>query len=255
MFAASGASAQAIGWYGAIDGGVHFPQDIKAASPAVSGAWKLKDSWIVDGRLGYQFTPNWRLEGEFAYRDGGLKSITLPSGALVSPSGSVNVYSYMANVLYDFAPASKVNPFLGVGAGARQANFKTSGTFATVPAGYSNPETFASNDADTKFAWQVLAGLAFKVSDRLNVDLTYRYQDGDKFKWLTSTSGAAPTVQLGAFSGSVQDHSVTVGLRYSFAAPPAPPPPPPPPPPPAAASSSAPAASPASAPAASAAGG
>src|ERR1700759_1664894 len=79
VFAASGASAQAVGWYGAIDGGVHFPQDIHASSPPVSSIGKLDDGLMVDGRLGYQFTPNWRLEGEVAYRNSGLKGITVPN--------------------------------------------------------------------------------------------------------------------------------------------------------------------------------
>ena len=83
VFAATGASAQAVGWYGAIDGGVHFPQDVKATSPAISSKWKLDTGWMVDGRLGYQFTPNWRLEAEVGYRDSALKGITTPIGSLM----------------------------------------------------------------------------------------------------------------------------------------------------------------------------
>ena len=90
VFAATGASAQTTGWYGAIDGGVHFPQDLHASSPATTSTWKLNDGWMVDGHLGYQFTPNWRLEGEVAYRDGQLKGISAPGGSLSSVGGSVD---------------------------------------------------------------------------------------------------------------------------------------------------------------------
>src|SRR3569833_4106676 len=80
VFAATGASAQITGWYAAIDGGVHFPQDMHANSPAVNTTWKLNSGWMVDGHVGYQFTPNWRLEGEVAYRDSDLHSIGSPAG-------------------------------------------------------------------------------------------------------------------------------------------------------------------------------
>jgi opacity protein-like surface antigen len=39
--------------------------------------------------------------------------------------------------------------------------------------------TFAADDSSTKFAAQAIAGLAWAVGDRANIDLTYRYLTGD----------------------------------------------------------------------------
>ena len=148
VFAASGASAQAIGWYGAVDIGGHFPQDIRANSSATlpgsssTAAWKWRPDagFIGDLRLGYQFTPHWRGEAEVSYRDSKLKSVGgnggVPQG-LTNVGGTVNDWSYMANVIYDFTPGAKINPFLGLGLGATQLNVKSHGTFNAVPAGFT----------------------------------------------------------------------------------------------------------------------
>ena len=230
VFAASGASAQAVGWYGAVDVGGHFPQDINSSNNVAlpqgghaNWKWRADPSFLALGRLGYQFTPHWRVEGEFGYRDGRLKSVSSSSPiGLTSAGGSIVDWTYMANVIYDIAPAAGINPFIGLGAGAQQVVFKTHGVLTGTPAGYSTGETLTANDASTVFAWQAIAGLAFKVSDRTNIDLTYRYLDGDKPHWNTSTNGGTPTVPLGVFKGEYQDHSITIGLRYSFAPPPPP---------------------------------
>src|SRR4051812_4307700 len=95
--AATGASAQAVGWYGAIDLGGHFPQDISASSPVGTVKWRLKDGFVAGGRVGYQFTPNWRLEGEVGYHDSGIDSITTVNGALLGASGSADTWTWIGN--------------------------------------------------------------------------------------------------------------------------------------------------------------
>ena len=79
--------------------------------------------------------------------------------------------------------------------------------------------------------------MAWAISDRANIDLTYRYLTGDA-EFATTSSNAA--FSQGVFEGDYDNsHTVTLGLRYAFGpeemAPPPPPPPvvaPPPPPPP-----------------------
>ena len=64
------------------------------------------------------------------------------------------------------------------------------------------------------------------MADRLKIDATYRYLSGSDGRWNSLGTNA---LQPGEFQGKYRDSSVTLGLRYSFAAPPPPPPPPPPP--------------------------
>jgi OOP family OmpA-OmpF porin len=254
--AASGASA-AEGWYGAVDLGYHMPNSLKADSSnnAANGQpyrWRFdqKDDWAAFARLGYQFNSNWRVELELGYRPGDIDSVrggpansivglcapgvirTAAAPACGKPGGELDVWTAMANVIYDFMPDSAISPFLGVGAGVNHTKVKTLGQFSTVTGAVTaaNPaiQNLVIDDDDTVFAYQALAGLSWKATDRLNVDLTYRYLGGSDMDF--ASVGSAPAgLQPGVFSGDYRDQSVTLGLRYSFAA--APPPPPPPPPP------------------------
>ena len=251
VFAASGVSAQETGWYGAVDLGYHWPQSVKTESDqnAPDGAhyhwaWKSEKDWTGFVRLGYQFNPNWRAEVEGGYRPGDLKSVhgpaqRLPVGlctpgvtrtaaapACGSPDGSIESWSLMANVIYDFAPGSWLNPFLGAGVGINRLDVKTLGQFSSVPGAITatNPaiQNLTVDDDDLAIAWQAIAGASIKATDKLKIDFTYRYITGGEHTWQSLGSNS---LQPGAFEGQYRDQSVTVGLRYSFASPPPPPPP------------------------------
>ena len=249
VFAASGAAAQ-VGWYGAIDLGYHWPDTTEfdtTAGPTVN--IHTQDDWAAFARLGYQVSDHWRVEGELGYRPGDVDSAITrnPSAATFSalctpnvtrtaaapscgsPDGDAKTWSLMANVIYDVLPDSPINPFLGVGVGAARTKLRMTGQVSNVPGVISatNPafQNIVIDDDDTAFAWQAIAGFAWKATDRLNVDLTYRYLGTSDLNF-TSTNAAAGGVQPGAFQGKLRDSSVTLGVRYSFAPPPPPPPPP-----------------------------
>src|SRR5690606_23051297 len=82
VVAASGASAQDTGWYGAVNLGYHWPEGIEADS-SVNAAnqapyqWDFnqEEDWAGFARLGYQITPHWRVELEGGYRPGDLESV------------------------------------------------------------------------------------------------------------------------------------------------------------------------------------
>ena len=255
VFAASGASAQDTGWYGAVDLGYHWPDSIDADSSttAANGApynWDInqEDDWAGFARLGYQINPHWRVELEGGYRPGDIESIrgganqsivglctpgvvrTAAAPACGSPSGDAKSWTVMGNVIYDILPGSAINPFIGAGVGINHVSVNTTGQFSNVTGAISaaNPaiQNLVIDDSDTALAYQLLAGLAWKATDRLNVDVTYRWLRGSDLDFASVGSGA---LQPGVFSGEYKDQAVTVGLRYSFAAPPPPPPPPPPP--------------------------
>ncbi len=237
----TGALAQETGVYGAIDLGYHEPKGIDATSAnnqsdgsAYDWRWAGKQSGAGFARLGYQYDPNWRLELEAGLRPGDLRAA---SGSLSRPvtglctadvlranvfetcgriGGKLDSFTLMGNVIYDFMPQSAINPFIGAGVGMNYVKIETVGEFAiVVPDGQS----LTVDDTDTVLAYQVLAGLAFKTSDRLKMDITYRYLSGSDVSFNSTGSGA---LQPGAWKGRYDDQSVTLGLRYAFGAPPPP---------------------------------
>lgn len=231
VFAASGVSAQETGWYGAVDLGQHWPQSISTESNQTlpdgeyaHWAWKTDKDWTGFVRLGYQFNKNWRAEVEGGYRPGDLKAVrgnavrqqpvalctpgvtrTSSSQRCGSPDGSIDSWSLMANVIYDFAPDSWLNPFVGAGVGVNRLDVKTLGQFSGVGAvtpGNVAVQNLTVDDDDMAVAWQAIAGASIKATDKLKVDVTYRYLTGSDHSWQSSGSGL---LQPGAFSGQYTD--------------------------------------------------
>ena len=238
---AGAASAEPDGWYGAVDAGYHIMEDgINAESSTNGSNWvyEVNDGWAAFARLGYRFNPNWRVELEGGYRSGdigtvravsgpqGLCNFTPATGPCFSPEGDIESATLMANVIYDIGGEYwGIRPFVGLGVGVNRVSIDTVGRLR------QNPGTnFTADDSSTKFAAQAIAGLAYAVGDRANIDLTYRYLTGDaEFDTFSSGSGQ----NFGTFEGDYDNsHTVTLGLRYAFGAEPAPAPAPLPPAPP-----------------------
>ncbi len=186
---ASGASAQDAGWYGAIDLGYHWNDDVKFDTLVGDVSVDPDDDWTGAARLGYRLSPHWRVELEGAYRPG-----EVPAGGAFVTGGDLEVWSLMGNVIVDLIPDGDLSPFIGVGVGVAAGEFQTTASPAIVV-----------DDTDWDYAWQGIAGVTAKASDRMNVDLTYRYfQTGDL--------GFANRGTIGNLTGTYNDQSVTVGI-------------------------------------------
>ena len=196
------------GMYGAVDGGYHVPNSFDVDGLAPYNA-RIKGTWMGDVRLGYRFNPSWRMEIEGAYRPGHFDN--------VGADGHYRTITAMSNLIWDIAPSQRLHPFIGGGVGA---NFPMM------------DETFPTGTEVTahkaRFAWQGIGGLTLAASQRLNIDVTYRYIDGGGQN--VNCLAVCPDYPV-RFS-HYKDGSVTLGLRYAFGGMPAPPPPPPPAPPP-----------------------
>ena len=259
-------AAQPDGFYAAIDGGYHEANNggihTRSSANAFDGVpyefkFSYDNSFAGFARLGYQLQPHWRVEIEGSYRDGGLSAVRGSSNRAVpnslcnpgvvrsaanptcgDPTGHLDAYSGMGNVIYDILPNSKIDPFVGVGVGISYLDTKVNGQFNAIPGAITaaNPaiQNLNVDNSSTSFAYQALAGLTYHVTDRLSVDATYRYfrTADQKFNSVGSAPGG---IQPGTFRGHYDDSSASLGVRWNFgpeAAPPPPPPPPPGPPPP-----------------------
>lgn len=242
---ATAASADPNGWYGAVDAGFHTMEDGINAQSSTTGAnwnWEVNDGWAAFARLGYRFDPNWRLELEGGYRSGdigsvravtgsqGLCNLTPATGGCFSPEGDIKSATLMANLIYDFGSAdAPLRPFVGLGVGVNRVATDAIGALRA-----NRSAVLGSDDTSVEFAAQGIAGLAWAISERASLDLTYRYLTGEA-AWASTTSGTGVgATSFGIWEGDYdQSHTVSLGLRYSFGAVEAPPPPPVPVPPPA----------------------
>jgi OmpA-OmpF porin, OOP family len=211
------------GWYVGIEGGANWVDDNDGFVAFSSGLFTVPDSisfdtgWSVLATVGYGFDQHWRLELEGGYRSNDVDLITAASGFYTSSSGDLTQISLMANVLFDVPLTDRLDFTVGAGAGAVYAEFD--GPFAS------------GDDSDVNFAYQGIAGLSYAITDRLDLTLTYRYLHVNDPEFTVSRPFTSDRYTF----DDVENHTVSIGLRYDLFDEPAPmapmtPPPPPPPP-------------------------
>lgn len=143
-----------------------------------------------------------RTEMEFVWNDKPEQSTHTynTAGALVSrEKASLESKAIMLNAYYDFKTPTNFVPYVGAGIGLGHLKGKVSWTNAG--------KTGGGKLSDESFAWQIGAGLAYRFSCCLSLDLGYRFMDygrihkklgGDKVK------------------ASLKANEFSLGLRYYF---------------------------------------
>lgn len=191
---AAQAQSPAPGVYIGAEGGVNwllnFTANTNLAPNFATVSVTPQTGWVVGGVIGYDFVGP-RVEIEGVYRQNQL-NIGVPRTAINNQVGQLGI---MANLLYDFMPASVITPYIGAGAGI----------------GFVDSN---SSLGSTVFAYQGIIGLGWNVDTNFRVNLDGRYY---------GTSN--PTVNGANWTNN--NFSVMLGLQLKFG-PPAPPPPPPP---------------------------
>ncbi len=141
---------------------------------------------------------------KFIYQSSG----SLPSNAFsASLKGERERTAFLLNTYYDFKNSTPFTPYLTAGVGGYHLRIKSS---------RFNPRPSRENSLD--FAWQVGAGLNYRLNDRISFDLKYRYFSGADsevtFPSLTSVIGQ-PTRDIVELH-EVGDHQVMAGIRVGF---------------------------------------
>jgi OOP family OmpA-OmpF porin len=218
---ATPALARDDAWYIGVEGGGMIVQKADyRLTGAILGSSKQKKGFDVDGIIGYDFGA-FRLEGEVGYKQAILKSITpLPTTAAVGADsyGRTSVLSFMVNGLLDFGSDDGLSGYVGGGAGVGRVKL---GNYGVRGVGQ------LTDDSDTGFAYQALAGVRYPVTTNVDVGLKYRFFNENRVD-LVNNNGVNQRTRF-------RSHSLLASLIYNFGEPAAPPPPPPPPPAPEAA--------------------
>ncbi len=141
-----------------------------------------------------------RLEGELGASRFGVDTHTV-AGALVTPAnsfGSTDVFSGMVNTYLDYGIGA-FRPFVGGGVGVARVTFDDHGVVSASD---------VMDDTGNAFAWQVMAGVGFDVTNSFTMEAMVRYQDIPGID-LVSSTGPSSDIDL----SSTQ---VLLGARFSF---------------------------------------
>ena len=217
-------------FYIGVNGGVSFEDqvdvDLANTDPQTNGAFAdTKTGLDADVVVGYDFGA-FRLEAEGGYKRNAYDGLTVvnsailpgdltvPPGTVVQNEEDLSIWSGMLNGLVELGKDGGFQVFAGGGVG-----------FANVdlPVEVAGVGTVI-DDSATDFAWQLLGGLRFAVSDNVDLGLKYRYFVADNFEF--QAANGLP------IEADYTPHSVLASLVYNFGGKEAPPPPAPPPPPP-----------------------
>lgn len=189
LLAVSASTAMAAGPYVGASGGVSIfhDQDIRYSSGSTSTA-EFKTGYGFNASAGYNFDPV-RVEFEFGYKQADVDNFSSGSGLTPGSGSDATFISYMANAYYDFKNSSQITPYVGAGIGALNGEFR-------------DPD-FKSDD--TVFGYQLIAGVAYNVTQNVALDLSYRFQSAaSDFKIATGTEV------------SYMSSNVVAGLRVNF---------------------------------------
>jgi len=117
----------------------------------------------------------------------------------------------MLNGMFDFGDDNGISGFIGGGVGIARVDFNNVRAFSNQGA--------ILDDSDTRFAWQVIAGVRQAISDNIDITVKYRFFNVDNLR----------TVDYRGFEGEsrFRSHSLLGGITFNFGAPPAPIPVPP----------------------------
>ncbi|MEA3040926.1 MAG: OmpA-OmpF porin, family, partial [Sphingomonadales bacterium] len=214
-------------WYVGGDFGAMIVEDVEMDVGAIENALVIDHDYGFDGAgfVGYDLGA-FRLEAEVAYKRARLDSLDgtvgLPGDArpgvagglqIREAAGNTTALSFMINGMLDFGDDDGVSGFLGGGVGVARVSFNNQRVF-------SNQGAFL-DDSDTRFAWQVVAGLRQAISDSADVTVRYRFFN-------------VPSLEMIGFGGNefstrLRTHSILGGITFNFGAPdeviPTPPPP------------------------------
>jgi opacity protein-like surface antigen len=141
-------------------------------------------------------------------------------------SGSKSEWVFLANAYVDLGTWAGITPYIGVGIGTaynKIHSFRDDGIIF-IGGNLTNGVAYADDASKWNLAWAVHAGLTYKVTPSMSIDLGYRYID----------LGSAETGPTRAFDGSfvnggpfifndIYSHDFKLGVRWMLE-PPAPPP-------------------------------
>ncbi len=187
-------------FYVGVFGGLVMPQDLDQQGV---GDVSLDESWAIGVKGGYIIPQVKALAVELEYTyladqdyDETLEYI---NGFTLGHDGDFSAHNLMVNFLIR-CPREKIKPYVGFGLGMSIGTFKENVKF--------DSDSFKNiDDDDAAFAWQLIAGVNFEITQNWSADLAYKYFNSEYE--FSDVDGVAGDVRA-------ENHLITLGINYHF---------------------------------------
>lgn len=174
---------------------------------------KLKGALSLGGGVGYQVTNHFRVDltGDYFFKSK-FRGQTSDLTSVSVDTSSYSAFLLLANAYADLGTYNGFTPYVGAGIGG--AHVKWDNLRNTIAPSTDN---LHKGVAGWRFAFSLMAGASYCLTDKLALDGGYRYTRINGGRMFEETSPAG--VSLGAgpgFDRGFNIHEVRAGLRYSF---------------------------------------
>lgn len=175
---------------------------------------ELDGAFSIGGGVGYQITRYLRtdLTADYWFSADFNGSTTGVCGGAVCTSTDTSSYSawlLLANAYVDIGTWYGFTPYVGAGIGGAHVNWDD--LHNTI----DGDTTVHEGSENWRFAWALMAGTSYCLTDSLKLDVGYRFTqiDGGRMFELAPTTGpgAGP-----GFDDGFNTHEARAGLRYQF---------------------------------------
>jgi opacity protein-like surface antigen len=191
---------------------------------------------IFDIGIGYQFNHWFRVDliGQWRGRANFHASQFAPFGAISPTFTEADNYTaskseavVMANAYVDLGTWWSVTPFIGAGIGAsynRLSSFQDNGVIinTALATPLFNSVTYGADAGKWNFAWAVHAGLAYRVTPDVAIELGYSFMNlGNAVTGPTNSFDGVTVVNGSGFLvKNITSHDLKLGVRWNLESPP-----------------------------------
>ena len=214
LLAISNSSAKDNNYYIKAEVGVSKSEKIKSDQNfyKLSGNKGFNSGPVYSLGFGYKINDKLRSEVTYSYTDLKYKRniASEKNPTMISEyKQKVNIQTGMINLFYDVATYQKLTPYIGFGLGYAKINPKEASVISK-----RGTISYQSNKSEN-LTYALMGGLSINITDKIKVDIGYKFQDFGKAKPLYYPEMLAAPQQVEK-SFKIKTHSGTIGVRYSF---------------------------------------
>lgn len=149
----------------------------------------------------------WRLEVEGRARDPVAETTTLSDGISTSSLTATGGWSALVNLWRDFDLTDRTTCYLGVGIGGGGYQFGLDQEFPIQDATVTGAGTVGG------FAWQAGCGVAYDLTDRITLDLGYRFFEIDAGSVETQLAQSEAVIDTGSAASAFSASELFFAIR------------------------------------------